>query len=91
MTRAPWRYKLQLGDVFYADDLDFETKRDIIVERIKDSEFYDPFHDGYLEALADELSGVADEDEFNDTWDEFHDYADDNRIWIETLKCQGGQ
>jgi hypothetical protein len=80
-----WQHKLQLGDVFHNDALTIAQKRDEIVHRIKVSNFYDEDHDGELVDIIDELSGIETVDEFDWVWDRFYDWADFNRVWVETF------
>lgn len=81
-----WSYKLQLGDVFHNEDMALAEIRDVVVARIKRAPFYDENHDGELTEIVDELAEVEDVDEFDAVWDRFYDWADFNRVWVETFK-----
>lgn len=77
MTR--WTRTLDLADVFHAD-LPFIEKRDEMVKRIR---VLDP-DSVEVQDLAEELGDAEDEDEWDMTWDVFYDWADANRVWVQT-------
>jgi hypothetical protein len=80
---AVWLEKFYVGDVFHAD-IDFEEKRDIIVERIRLSGF---FFDDDMELIeaVESIEEAEDHDEFNYGWDLFYDWCDINRVWVDTI------
>lgn len=79
-----WRYTLKLVDVFHDDDMPFEEKRDEIVRRIKAAKFYDPA--GWeLGDVMDGLEQAEDVGEFDEAWADFYDWADRERVWVETF------
>jgi len=83
MPRNTWLYTLKLNDIFHNDDMPFEQKRDAIVRRIKAQKFWDP--DNF--ELSDVMEGLEQADdvsEFDEAWGDFYDYADRERIWVET-------
>ncbi|TVZ01248.1 hypothetical protein EAS64_33760 [Trebonia kvetii] len=93
-----WLYTIDLADIFHAD-IPFEERRDEIVKRIRESEWY---RDAEMEASekldravnADDfllgvtitdLEDASDEEDFDWTWDEVYDMANADRAWINTL------
>lgn len=82
---AVWDYKLDLSDVFEDfETVGFEDSRDEVVRRIKTSEFYDA-DDGELVYLVGQLEDADDPDEFNYDWASMYDWADANRVWLNTF------
>lgn len=83
-----WDHKLQLGDVFHNEDMTFEQRRDEIVRRIKAAKFYDE-DDHLLVDIVESLEcSGSDMGEFDYFWNEFYDYCDDRRIWVETIRTR---
>lgn len=78
-----WNHTLALGDVFRNEDMPFEARRDEIVRRIKAARWYDE-DDSTLWHVVDELADTTDPDDFDEPWDEFYDWCDANRVWIDT-------
>lgn len=81
---ASWKYKLDLTDVFHNEKLSFEQKRDVIVGRIKASQFYVE-DDVWLDELVGSLADSDNLTTFDSYWDEFYDYADYTRVWVATF------
>ena len=79
-----WKYKLQLADVWRNDDLTFIERRDEVVRRIKDSQFWDE-DDTELYDIVDELADTDTPDYFDQVWDAFYDWADAERVWVATF------
>jgi hypothetical protein len=78
-----WKHHLRLKDVFYNEDLTFEQRRDEIVRRIRAARWFVEDAD-YATTLLEQLEFARDEAEFDGWWNEFYDYADAERVWIET-------
>ncbi len=81
-----WAHKINLADVFHADDLNFELKRDMIVQRIRATAWfkqYDEYDD--LPQLIEELAEVEDVEDFDGIWEMVYDIADYDRVWIATF------
>lgn len=82
--RREWEYTLRLGDIFHNEDMSFEQKRDEIVRRIKAAGFWD--EDDYdLGEAVELLAEAEDVRDFDVYWDQFYDWADDNRVWVDTF------
>lgn len=79
-----WDHTVKIADVFHDDDLAFDVKRDLIVARFARLKQKFP-EDWDLELLLDELSDTTGDEEFDDVWESLYDWADDNRVWIETV------
>jgi hypothetical protein len=79
-----WNEKIELADVFHNDDLSFTERRDIIVARIKRSRWYHQadIDNGDLLDIVDALADSDTEDEFDGSWDELYDLADEDRVWV---------
>ena len=84
LNRGPWLHKLRLADVFHNDDLTLEQRRDEIVRRIKAAPFYDE-EDYDLFYIVDELADTDTAEWMDQVWDAFYDWADINRVWVETF------
>ena len=81
-----WAHKINLADIFHADDLNFELKRDMIVQRIRATTWfkqYDEYDD--LPQFVEELAETEDTDAFDGVWDCIYDIADADRVWIATF------
>jgi hypothetical protein len=74
-----WRHTLELTDV-WSEEMDLTAKRDVIVERITKLPPYR--QDIVLQDIVDDLRLVETEDDFNDVWDYFYDWADSKRVWV---------
>lgn len=92
-----WAATLRLKDFYHNDLLTFEEKREKIVFRIKQLALYkaaertieDPSLKGWRDAkrflgLIKELAG-SDAEDFDELFGQFYDWADVNRIWVETF------
>jgi hypothetical protein len=85
-----WNHALEVADVFHNADLSFEQIRNVIVERIRDAEWYKEYVANYfdgdmLEEIVDNLAETDTESAFNNWWDCFYDWADENRVWVATF------
>lgn len=81
---ANWKHTLKLADIFHDDNLPFEQMRDETVRRIKAAKFYDS-DDYTLFSIVDELADTDDVPYFDDVWAMFYDWADGERVWVETI------
>lgn len=83
---AVWLKTVRVGDFFHDEEMSLEKKTKLIVAR-----FYQVVpenDDADLDALLDELidAGRAEDGRWVDeTWHYVYDWADDNRVWIETV------
>lgn len=89
MVNRGWKAKLRIGDVFHNDGLSFEQRRDAIVRRFRALlQAGDVSQDSFglsISELVDELAETENPDEFDWVWDEIYDWADTERVWIETF------
>lgn len=93
MMNRQWKKKVELGDVWNNEELEFTERRDVIVRRLKilapwaarqDAQ-YSP--DLTFAELVEDLADCEDYDEFNLAWDELYDWADQGkRLWIDLWK-----
>lgn len=79
-----WLCTLKLKDIFHDETKSFEQRRDVIAARIKTAAFYDE-NDFELVDMVDQLEFAETAEAFNDYWAEFYNWADDNRVWVETV------
>jgi hypothetical protein len=80
-----WYETVRLSDVFHNEEMTFEQRRDEIVRRLRASSWVKCADDNdVLPNLIDELKNAADVDEFDTVWDVIYDYADADRVWIDT-------
>lgn len=82
---AKWFHTLDLYDIFHDDEKTFIERRDEIVRRIKAQSWYTTSDDMDLLDPVAGLEDSEDEEEFNDYWDELYNWADDARVWLNTL------
>lgn len=78
-----WYKTINLADVFHNDALTYEAKRDEIVKRVRESGWFTEY-DYDLVDLVNMLAEAPTENDFDYFWNELYDYADLDRVWIET-------
>lgn len=78
-----WKHTLKLADVFHNEEMTFEKIRDVVAERIRMSRFWDD-DDIDLTDLVDTLQEAQNTAEFDAVWNDFYDWADNNRVWVVT-------
>lgn len=79
-----WFGTLKLSDVFQDEDTPFPERREEIVRRIRAASFFD--EDDYeLVEITESLSSASDTQDFDDQWELFYNWADYNRVWVETF------
>ena len=78
-----WKYELDVADLWHDwhGKLTFEQFRDAFVARIGASRWFNE-HDVWLTEIYDSLQHAADLRDFDNALDEFYDYADHYRIWV---------
>ena len=81
--RPIWDRVIRLGALFHDPDLTFTDRRDAIVARLRKSGWTDQNHG--VADLVHDLAIATDQPEFNDIWDEIHDEADIDRVFIDTV------
>lgn len=88
LSDRKWKHRLNVGDVFHDDELSLPEKGVVIASRIKRARFYS--EDDYdLVGMVEELEDAAqagDERWFDLVWNGIYDWADANRVWIETFQ-----
>lgn len=81
-----WKYKIMLSDVFHNETMTLPEIRDTIVKRIRRSRWFkDQEEHSDLEVLLDDLAKSTSAAEFDDTWNEIYELANDERAWIDTM------
>ena len=85
-----WKNVLYLGDIWDSDEIPWESKRDVVVERIKAAPWYRDERgneDGDLQWIVSELEDAEDLDAFDDAWDQLYDWGDrSHRLFVQTWK-----
>lgn len=82
---SQWLHTLRVADVWRNESLPFQSRRDEIVRRIKGSRFWDA--DDYdLECIVSDMAEAEETNGFDASWDEFYNWADENRVWVETFR-----
>lgn len=79
-----WTHTINLAMIFHDEDRTFMERRDEIVARIKWSSAYIDEFDDVVDAIVEALAQTCDISEFDELWNEFYDWADDNRVWVST-------
>ncbi len=81
-----WKHRVNMKDQF-EDDGVFETKRDEVVKRLRESPATKDGEQGEeLTQLLEELADTSNADEFDTVWDVIYDLADDGHwLWIDTI------
>lgn len=79
-----WKYKVNLRDVFHMPDLTYIERRDKIVLRIRESDWYRDHAVDDLEDILLELEDAENTGEFNAAWNDLYDVANEHRAWIAT-------
>ena len=88
-----WAYKIDVADLWRQQE-DEEISFEDFVRELTDtfSSEVENIHEtiGYSEAMVFEdivqrMSMAGDEEEFDDEWHQLYDWADDNRVWINTF------
>jgi hypothetical protein len=83
MTMPIWLDKINLADVFHNEEMSFEQRRDVIVQRIRRSGW--PDRNSSVYDLIDELADCETGNEFDGPWSLIYDEADADRVWIATF------
>lgn len=82
---AQWDYTLNVKDIWNDfEEMGFENARDAIVEKIRTSRFWDEA-DFILGEIVECLEFSANLSAFNSYWNDFYDWADATRVWVETF------
>lgn len=81
-----WRYRIELADLwkkFEAEEIDIEVICKKTAERIKKS-LIPAFLRVELEPICDQLQHTDDVEDFDQIMEELYEFADQNKIWVET-------
>ena len=82
---SKWRHIVDVSQVFHEESMTYEGRRDRIVTQLRKlADKMGGADADLLSDLLDDLEGADNEDEFDSFWDEIYDWADDNRVWINT-------
>lgn len=85
----PWKHKVYLGDMFHDDDLSLSEKAQTIATRL--ARFAGDDDDAMLDELLEELCDAGHEGDvqwFDNVWSGIYDWADEERVWIDTFGRQ---
>lgn len=92
-----WKERIELADLWHSFEEDesqenFLKVRDEVVRRFREASWMKDASDADSEMDLDRLSDLLDQlaytettDEFDSYWDDVLDWADDNRLWVETM------
>lgn len=79
-----WKHKVDVSDVFHNDTLTLSEKSQVIAARLARFTADD---DTWLDELLEELCDAGHEGDmtwFDATWSGIYDWADSERVWIDT-------
>ena len=84
-----WKHRVDMKSEF-EDDGVFETKRDEVVKRLRESPASkDGINGEELTLLLEELADTSNADEFDSVWDVIYDLADSGQwLWIDTQPAE---
>lgn len=83
-----WLDRIELGDVWRNEEMTFEQRRDVVVSRLRESDWfkcYEEAGEGELLSVVEELADAVDFEDFNYPWNYIYDIADADRVWIATF------
>lgn len=82
-----WKQRVDVGDLFHDDDLPLPDKGAAIARRLRTLriEGDDLVFDETLEELGD-AANADDVEWFDAVWNGVYDWADGQRVWIETWR-----
>lgn len=91
---ARWKYTLDISDVFHDDGMPLPEKGAVIVARIRELPVYkaQAAEGEEIVNTVEELEDAVkadDEDWFNGAWSYFYDWADAERVWVDTFGRAG--
>lgn len=78
-----WHYTFHIGELFHNDALTFEERRDAIMRRMRQQPWFAQFDSD--ECITEDLETATDPDEWDEWWDQFYDWADRKRVWVNTF------
>lgn len=78
----PWKYRVDIGDLWWDESLPFPVMRDRIIERIRAIGI--PDRNGELREILEWLETADDVEDFDVAWAVLYDWADERkRLWID--------
>src|SRR6185437_5657125 len=81
-----WDRHVELSAVFHNEEMSFERRRDEIVRILRASGWLTGRGEfDELVMLVDDLAECPTIRDFDVTWDQIYDVADDERVWIGTI------
>ncbi len=83
-----WAHTINLKDVWRNDNYTFPERRDVIVARLRRSNWFTGRDTSGFDELGEVVANLADAEdgtEFDEWWDELYDHADRDRVWIATF------
>lgn len=82
-----WERHIDLRGVFHNENMTFTQRRDAIVNRLKNTRWYQHADQAEFDGVYDvinELGHAETPEEFDGWWDELYDLADTDRVNIRT-------
>lgn len=82
-----WRHEVYLGDIFGDPTMRFTERRNEITRRLKRSWFVIEAVANGDEEISDLVQGLREsssEEEYDQLWSRFYDWADRNRVRVQT-------
>jgi putative heme iron utilization protein len=88
---AKWKYKVEIGKEWNDESLSIAKKIDVIIERVQNAvpaalveDIEDEIQE--LRNLQVEFGDDIEGEDFDDIWSSIYDWADANRVWINTFE-----
>lgn len=91
---ANWRSTIYIGDVWKNEDMDLLQRRDAIVQRIKESQWYrsrDTTGFDDFGMFVEDLAIAENAKDFDEVWAAIYDEADYARVFIDRVSPVPGK
>lgn len=82
---AVWFETIDFSDFWHSSSISFEGKRDMAVERLRDSIWLRYSEGEPVVDVVNQLAETTTPESFSVVMDELYDYADADRVWIGTM------